>query len=65
MIKMTFKTLFIIASYIVVILILIFGFFKNISEETERKLMVFCIGLMVVYVLVVGGVYWSDYVDMR
>ncbi|MDH5572349.1 MAG: hypothetical protein OEY89_11325 [Gammaproteobacteria bacterium] len=62
---MTFKTLFIIASYIVVILILIFGFFKNISEETERKLMVFCIGLMVVYVLVVGGVYWSDYVDMR
>ena len=61
--KMLIETLFLIIAYITVFLILVFGFFRTISDKSEKKLMVFSIGLMVVYVLVVGGVYWSDYVE--
>jgi len=63
--KMLIETLFLIIAYITVFLILVFGFFRTISDKSEHKLMVFSVGLMVVYVLVVGGVYWSDYVELR
>ncbi len=59
------ETVIVIILYLSAIVILLCGFFRNLSEETARKLWVFIVGLFAVYVLVVGGVYWSDYVGFK